>query len=195
MPAGLELRKEQARRGGDRPRRVQAPARDRHPAPERPRTAPEGARRFDQAPALADQAARRPEKLPDERRRRRGRGPGPGPGRGGSRSAGRIYYVTDGRAYTWREITDAVAEEIGVRRFHLPIPFPVQYLVAAASEAVARIRKKAPLVSRAHVLATRRYCWVYDGSRIGRELGFEGKADMKAAVRAAVAWSRAGGKD
>lgn len=111
------------------------------------------------------------------------------------RSAGRIYYVTDGHAYSWREITDAVAEAVGVRRFYLPVPFLIQYIVAAVSEAVARVRKKPPLVTREHVLAARRHCWVYGGSRIERELGFKPETDMKTAVRDAVAWFRAGGKD
>ena len=110
------------------------------------------------------------------------------------RSAGRIYYVTDGCAYSWREITDAVAGALGTGRFYLPIPFPVQYLIAALAETVARIGRKPPLVSRQHVLAARRHCWVYDGSRIGRELGFKPESDMKTAVRDAVAWSCAGGK-
>jgi nucleoside-diphosphate-sugar epimerase len=110
------------------------------------------------------------------------------------RSAGRVYYVTDGGGYSWREITDAVAEALGVGRFYLPVPFPVQYLVAALAEGAARIRKKAPLVSREHVLAARRFSWVFDGSRIGRELGFIAESDMRAAVRETVAWSRAEGK-
>jgi nucleoside-diphosphate-sugar epimerase len=107
------------------------------------------------------------------------------------RSAGRVYYVTDGRAYSWREITDAVADAVGLGRFYLPIPFPAQYLIAAAAEAVARVRKKTSLVAREHVLAARRHCWVYDGSRIGRELDFRPSTDMKAAVRSAVAAVRA----
>jgi nucleoside-diphosphate-sugar epimerase len=110
------------------------------------------------------------------------------------RSAGRIYYVTDGCAYSWREITDAVAEAVGIGRIYLPIPFPLQYLVAALAEGAARILKKAPLVSREHVLSARRYCWIFDGSRIGRELGFKTETDMKAAVQETVAWSRPGGK-
>ena len=102
------------------------------------------------------------------------------------RSAGRVYYVTDGGAYSWREITDAVAGAVGLGRFYLPVPFPVQYALAAAAEAVARVRKKTPLFSREHVLAARRHCWVYDASRIERELGFRPSMDMKAAVRSAV---------
>ena len=76
------------------------------------------------------------------------------------RSAGRIYYITDGRAYSWREMTDAVAEAVGIGRIYLPIPFPVQYLVAALAEGAARILKRAPLISREHVLSPRRYSWV-----------------------------------
>jgi nucleoside-diphosphate-sugar epimerase len=102
------------------------------------------------------------------------------------RSAGRVFYVTDGRAYSWREITDAVADAVGLGRIHLPVPFAVQYALAAAAEAIARVRKRRPAVSREHVLAARRYCWVYDASRIERELGFHPSMDMKAAVQSAV---------
>jgi nucleoside-diphosphate-sugar epimerase len=105
------------------------------------------------------------------------------------RSRGRIYYVTDGHAYSWREITDAVAESLGVRRFYLPVPYAFQVAIAAVAEAASRLRGTKPLVSREHIDATRK-CWVYDGSRIRRELGFVPETDMPAAVRAAVAWSR-----
>ena len=110
------------------------------------------------------------------------------------RSVGRVYYVTDGRVYTWREITDTIAAAVGLGRFYLPIPFPAQYAVAAAAEAVAGIRGSVPLVSRDHVRAVRRYDWVFDSSRIGRELGFRPSMDMAAAVRAAVDAFRSGGE-
>jgi len=109
------------------------------------------------------------------------------------RSVGRVYYVTDGRAYTWREITDAIAAAVGLGRIYLPVPFPVQYAVAAGAEAAASLAGAAPIVSREHIRASRRYDWVYDASRIGRELGFRPSMDMAAAVRAAVEDFRSGG--
>ncbi len=105
------------------------------------------------------------------------------------RSAGRTYFVTDGGAYSWREITSAVAESLGVRRIYLPVPFVVQYAVAGFAEAVARLRGTRPAFTRGHVVDARKRCWVYDGSRIRRELGYEPTMDMKDAVRQAVAWS------
>jgi len=106
------------------------------------------------------------------------------------RSGGRTYYVTDGRDYTWREIADAVAEALGVRRFYLPVPYAAQYALAAAAEAAARLHRTKPLLTREHTAAARRWCWVFDGSRIRRELGFAPEMDMRAAVGAAVAWYR-----
>jgi nucleoside-diphosphate-sugar epimerase len=106
------------------------------------------------------------------------------------RSAGRVYYVTDGRAYSWGDITGAIAEAVGRRRFYLPVPYAAQYALAAAAEAVARLSGSKPLISRDLVAAARRDSWVCDGSRIREELGFEPRTDMRAAVRAAVAWER-----
>jgi nucleoside-diphosphate-sugar epimerase len=106
------------------------------------------------------------------------------------RSAGRTYFVTDGRAYSWREITRAVAGALGVRYVYLPVPFAVQYIAASVAEAAARLCGTRPAFLREHVVDARKRCWVYDGSRIQRELGFEPTMDMKDAVRSAVAWYR-----
>ena len=46
------------------------------------------------------------------------------------RSPGQTYFVTDGRAYAWPEITAAIAEELGVRGFRVRGPFVVQLLAA-----------------------------------------------------------------
>jgi nucleoside-diphosphate-sugar epimerase len=109
------------------------------------------------------------------------------------KSNGEIYYVTDGGAYSWREVTAALVEGLGLRGFALPIPYPVQLGAAAASQAVARLRGTAPLLSVQHVRATRTLSWVYDGSKIERELGFSPSQDLKETVRRVVAWYRSAG--
>jgi nucleoside-diphosphate-sugar epimerase len=103
-------------------------------------------------------------------------------------AVGRVYFVTDGRAYSFREITAAVAAELGVRRFFLPIPYPLQYTAAALSELAARIGRKAPALTRDAVAASRKYYWIYDDTSIRNELGFMPEFDMKEAVKRTVAW-------
>ncbi len=109
-------------------------------------------------------------------------------------SRGRTYYVTDGRAYSWPEITSALAEELGVRGPKVRVPFWVQLLAARLAEAAARRTGRPPRLTRAIVRAGRDGFWIYDGSRIERELGFRPRYGMRDSVRRAVEASRRGDK-
>jgi len=103
-------------------------------------------------------------------------------------AVGRTYFVTSGRPYAWKEITNAVAAELGVRRVFLPIPYPVQWTVGAVSECVSRVSGKEPLLTREMVSASRNCYWNFDGSLIRRELGFAPEFDMPEAIKKTVAW-------
>jgi len=107
-----------------------------------------------------------------------------------SRSVGQTYFVTDGRAYAWPEITAAVAEELGVGRFKVKVPFAVQMLAARLAETAARLRRRPPLLTREIVRSGRDYSWIYDGSKIERDLGFRPKYGLRESVRRAVEAAR-----
>jgi len=104
---------------------------------------------------------------------------------------GRTYFLAYPRPYAWSEITDAIEGALGIRRILLKVPYRAQWLVAAASEAVARLTRRKPKLTRANVLAARKYYWIYDGSRIKRELGFEPRTGLKEAIRETIDWYRA----
>lgn len=109
------------------------------------------------------------------------------------RAAGRTYYVTDGRAYAWPEIMAAAAEELGLGRLRLRVPYAAQMAVAGLSETASRLTGRAPALTREIVRSGREHYWIYDGSRICRELGFRPRFGMRDSVRRLVAESRAGG--
>ncbi len=108
------------------------------------------------------------------------------------RSAGQTYFVTDGRTYAWPEIMAAVAEELGAKRFMVKVPFAVQLLAARLAETAARLGRRPPLLTREIVRAARDYFWIYDGSKIERELGFHPRYGLRESVRRAVEESRLG---
>jgi dihydroflavonol-4-reductase len=111
---------------------------------------------------------------------------------GDDRSIGRTYFVTDGTPVSWRDITAAMVLAAGLRGFFLPVPYPVQYLVAAAAEWIARRRKRVPPFTREHVAAARDYDWVYDPGAIARDLGFRPGMDLAGVVTQTIAVRRTG---
>ncbi len=108
-----------------------------------------------------------------------------------SRAVGRTYYVTDGGAYAWPELVAAAAAELGLGRFRLPVPYRVQLAAAALSESAARLTGRPPALTREIVRSGRNDFWIYDGSRIVRELGFKPRFAMRDSVRRAVEAKRA----
>jgi nucleoside-diphosphate-sugar epimerase len=110
------------------------------------------------------------------------------------RGVGRTYFVTDGRAYAWREVVGAVREELGLRGPVLPVPYPVQIAAAWLSEKAALLGGRSPRLTREIVRSGKRYSWIYDGSRIERELGFRTERDMRDSVRRAVGAMRDGAR-
>jgi nucleoside-diphosphate-sugar epimerase len=105
-----------------------------------------------------------------------------------SEAEGRAYFLAYPRPYAWAEVTRAIQETLGIRFFLLKIPYPVQWLAGAAAEVAARLTRKKPRLTRNSVTAARKYYWIYDGSRIKAELGFEPTTDLKEAIRRTIAW-------
>lgn len=103
---------------------------------------------------------------------------------------GRTYFLADPRPYAWSEITAAIQEALGMRRIFLSVPYPVQLLAASVSEAAARLTGRSPRLTRTSVMAARKYYWIYDGSRIKRELGFVTRTGLKDAIRETVEWHK-----
>ncbi len=105
-------------------------------------------------------------------------------------STGKTYFLSDPRPYAWREITAAIAETLGIGFFVFRVPFALQMLAAAGSKISARLTGRSPALSRESVKASRKYFWIYDGSKISRELGFLPKTGLREAVRKTIEWHR-----
>lgn len=104
-------------------------------------------------------------------------------------ASGRTYFLAYPRPYSWAEVTAAIQEAVGIQSSVLKIPYAVQWLAAVAAEAAARITGQKPRLTRATVAASRSYYWIYDGSRIERELGFVARTDLRQAIQRTVAWN------
>ena len=103
---------------------------------------------------------------------------------------GETYFVTDGRAYSWREIVRSIARELGVGPFVLKLPYWSLLGVAGVSEVVAKLSRKKPMTSRSEIKASRKHYWLFDSRKIEEDLGFKAQVDFEKGIKDIVSWYR-----
>ncbi len=104
-------------------------------------------------------------------------------------AAGRTYFVTDGHAYSSREIYDTIRAALGLPERRWSIPLSVLRGAASASDAVSRLTGRVLPFGRDSLEKLVGSAW-YDNTRIKSELGFEPATTLAAALPALVAADR-----
>jgi len=106
----------------------------------------------------------------------------------------KAYYMSEARAYTQREFRTIVAQELG-KKWVIPIVCPlwVVRIVCAIAERWGRWRMKPTTLNgdKYKLLAQRN--WQCDTAAARRDFAFEAQFDLRAGVRAAIAWYRSAG--
>jgi nucleoside-diphosphate-sugar epimerase len=107
------------------------------------------------------------------------------------RAAGEVCIVTDGLPISWREFTERLADELGVERPKLSIPFWLGYTVAATMEAAyALVRSSSsPLLTRYRISNGGRD-YHFSNEKARRVLGWSPAVPFDEAMRRTVAWYR-----
>lgn len=105
----------------------------------------------------------------------------------------RIYFVADGNPFSWREITDRIVKEMGIK-FLIRIPYPVLIMIGFLSEIVSRYSGKPPLISRKRIRSVRNNYWLQDVGKIEKELGFTTETDFDLGIKKIVSWYRDSGR-
>ena len=106
--------------------------------------------------------------------------------------SGRIYYVDDGVAHTWRSLSAAVARALGRKRPPRLLPVPRFALLAAAraSDLVGELRGEAVMFSTGKAREILEPDWVVGHEDIRRELGWQPEYDLERGLARTVAWYR-----
>jgi nucleoside-diphosphate-sugar epimerase len=104
------------------------------------------------------------------------------------KTAGRTYFITDGKTYSWKGIADAVAEKLGVSGFCVPVYHPLLVVLASLAGAAAKVRGKASFFNARQVKYLRETYQIYDGSKAGRDFGFEPALDLAGGIEKVVDW-------
>ena len=106
-----------------------------------------------------------------------------------TKAIGEAFNITDGIDINWRDFTNMFADELGVKRPKMSIPFPIGYTVAFLMEMfyiLFRI-KNAPLLTR-YRISNGGSDYHFSIEKARKLLGYEPKIKLEEAVRRSVEW-------
>jgi len=98
-----------------------------------------------------------------------------------------VYFVADSKFFSWREITDKIVKEMGIK-FIIKIPYPFLISIGFISEIVSRFSGKPPLITRKRINSVRNNYWIQDVGKIKKELGFTTEVDFNRGIKEIVSW-------
>jgi nucleoside-diphosphate-sugar epimerase len=101
--------------------------------------------------------------------------------------SGSIYFVAEKKSYAYSEASDILAQILNRRTFNLRVPGSVLSLAGKASEGVAKILGKPAMFTQDKVREILSKYWLFDTSKIEREMGFVG-TDFKIGAEETIAW-------
>ena len=84
---------------------------------------------------------------------------------------GKIYFVANPEAYSWREMLEFIARELG-QSFVIKVPYPVLLVMAFLSELTGRLTGRSSMLNLGTIRSIRKHYWLQDVTRIRKELGF-----------------------
>ena len=101
---------------------------------------------------------------------------------------GRAYHLVGERAYTMRELSDAIGRAVGRQVPSMPLPTWLAWTAGALFEMLPVARRRLPLSrTRVTFLCQNRE---YDGTRAHDELGFVPQVPLEDGLSRAVVWYR-----
>ena len=109
------------------------------------------------------------------------------------KSAGQIYFVSDGKAYSWEEFSAIVGKALGTAYFTFKVPLGIVKIVAALGEINERITGKATLVNLDKIREAYYPLWVCSSRKIERELGFRPLFEIQRGIEDSVRFYRRAG--
>ena len=102
----------------------------------------------------------------------------------------RIYYVTDGCAYTWDKVADSALRTLDISAKTLVVPEALLSFTANISEALAWFSPKPALIDRQRVIDLCQTSWVASPRSFFESHGFQPKYDLDKGLYETVDWCK-----
>jgi nucleoside-diphosphate-sugar epimerase len=104
--------------------------------------------------------------------------------------SGQVYFVAEGKSYSYSEAGDIISDVLGVRALDVHIPVSVMRAAGWISERLANLRNKPSIFTADKVNELTAKYWLVNPSKIERDLGFRSWTPFREGVEETVDWYR-----
>jgi dihydroflavonol-4-reductase len=104
------------------------------------------------------------------------------------RAIGETYFITDGKLYSYEDLSEAIARALHVENFLVPIPYILLLAIGSVSGFLMRLQGKGSFFNAGIVRHLRNSYLTYDSSKSERDLGFKAGVDLEGGMRSTVEW-------
>ena len=109
------------------------------------------------------------------------------------RAAGETYYIGSEKGYSWDEVTETVAEELGVKTVTIRIPDVVAKGIGAFVTVIAKVRGRSIILDYQKMKEFLQKYWLCDISKAREQLGYRQKYSLRDGIRETIGWYREAG--
>jgi nucleoside-diphosphate-sugar epimerase len=107
--------------------------------------------------------------------------------------SGSIYFVSEGRAYSWSEFRESLLLSGGVKARNIKVPYALAYFIGLMSELGSMFTGTPALTNRQKIREAVQKYWIGDLTPIRKDLGFKAQYPLAAGLRATWTWYRKNG--
>ncbi len=104
------------------------------------------------------------------------------------KSKGETYFIADKEYYSWRTAVKLISKELGNYPFVIPVPNLIIFIIAAVFEVTSFFTKKEPVFSLKDIKSITKNNWIFDSTKISKELGFKQETDLRSGIKKTVDW-------
>ncbi len=101
---------------------------------------------------------------------------------------GKVYFVTDGRTYSWEQIAKSAAQKMNVSVKALRLPESILSPLAIFFELLAMFSSKPALFDRQRMIDIRQSCWAASSENFFREYSFSPEFELEAGLSHTLDW-------
>ncbi|MCK4533722.1 NAD-dependent epimerase/dehydratase family protein [bacterium] len=106
------------------------------------------------------------------------------------KSRGKIYFIGDGRIYSWSQIGGIISKSLNVKGIKIVIPEKLLSIVSFFNGGISKITQKPAVVNSQKVLEMKQKYWLFDISQIKEDLGFLPKFPLSIGAKLSINWYR-----